>query len=131
VAYEKTYDLLQVGDQLDMTWTDALLISVDPPKKKQLVDSEIGMAWNDRSDLERRPSSNGRGRGGRSSFVLSWTAWLITTRYETGPIDGSSSSASFRGFVRFRGGRSSPCRAKYSYGIYLLHVLVMMLASAL
>jgi hypothetical protein len=33
VADKKTYDMLKVGDQLDMTWTDALLISVDPPKK--------------------------------------------------------------------------------------------------
>ena len=30
---DKTFALLKVGDQLDMTWTDALLISVDPPKK--------------------------------------------------------------------------------------------------
>jgi hypothetical protein len=24
---------LKVGDRLDMTWTNALLVSVDPPKK--------------------------------------------------------------------------------------------------
>ena len=33
VADKKSYDMLKVGDQLDMTWTDALLISVDAPKK--------------------------------------------------------------------------------------------------
>jgi hypothetical protein len=33
VADKKSFDLLKVGDQLDMTWTDALLISVDPPTK--------------------------------------------------------------------------------------------------
>ena len=33
VADKKSYDMLKVGDQLDMTWTDALLISVDLPKK--------------------------------------------------------------------------------------------------
>jgi hypothetical protein len=33
VADKKTFDTLKVGDRLDMTWTDALLISVDPPKK--------------------------------------------------------------------------------------------------
>ena len=33
VADKKTYGMLKVGDQLDMTWTEALLISVDPPKK--------------------------------------------------------------------------------------------------
>jgi hypothetical protein len=33
VADKKTFGMLKVGDQLDMTWTDALLISVDPPKK--------------------------------------------------------------------------------------------------
>jgi hypothetical protein len=29
---KKVYSALKVGDQLDMTWTEALLISVDPPK---------------------------------------------------------------------------------------------------
>ena len=33
VADKKAYALLKVGDQLDMTWTEALLISVDNPKK--------------------------------------------------------------------------------------------------
>ena len=33
VADKKVFDTLKVGDQLDMTWTEALLISVDPPKK--------------------------------------------------------------------------------------------------
>jgi hypothetical protein len=33
VADKKTFAALKVGDRLDMTWTDALLISVDPPKK--------------------------------------------------------------------------------------------------
>ena len=33
VADKKTFDLLKVGDQLDMTWTEAMLISVDPAKK--------------------------------------------------------------------------------------------------
>ena len=33
VADKKTFAQLKVGDRLDMTWTDALLISVDPPKK--------------------------------------------------------------------------------------------------
>jgi hypothetical protein len=33
VADKKTFNLLKVGDQLDMTWTEAVLISVDPPKK--------------------------------------------------------------------------------------------------
>ena len=32
VADKKAFDTLKVGDQLDMTWTDALLISVDTPK---------------------------------------------------------------------------------------------------
>ncbi len=30
---KKAFALLKVGDQLDMTWTEAVLISVDPPKK--------------------------------------------------------------------------------------------------
>lgn len=35
VADKKIFDQLKVGDQLDMTWTEALLISVDPaPAKK-------------------------------------------------------------------------------------------------
>jgi hypothetical protein len=33
VRDKKTYNMLKVGDQLDMTWTEAVLISVDPPKK--------------------------------------------------------------------------------------------------
>jgi len=33
VADKKAFAQLKVGDRLDMTWTDALLISVDPPKK--------------------------------------------------------------------------------------------------
>ena len=33
VADKKTFEMLKVGDQLDMTWTDALLISVEPQKK--------------------------------------------------------------------------------------------------
>lgn len=33
VANKKAFDQLKVGDRLDMTWTDALLISVDTPKK--------------------------------------------------------------------------------------------------
>jgi len=32
VIDKKSYDLLKVGDRLDMTWTDALLVSVDPAK---------------------------------------------------------------------------------------------------
>lgn len=32
VADKKAFALLKVGDRLDMTWTDALLISVDSPK---------------------------------------------------------------------------------------------------
>ena len=33
VKDKKVFDTLKVGDQLDMTWTDALLISAEPPKK--------------------------------------------------------------------------------------------------
>jgi hypothetical protein len=33
VADKKAFGQLKVGDQLEMTWTEALLISVDPPKK--------------------------------------------------------------------------------------------------
>jgi hypothetical protein len=33
VADKKTFNLLKVGDQLDMTWTEAVLISVDPARK--------------------------------------------------------------------------------------------------
>ena len=33
VEDKKALSKLKVGDQLDMTWTDALLVSVDPPKK--------------------------------------------------------------------------------------------------
>jgi hypothetical protein len=33
VADKKAFDTLKVGDQLDMTWTEALLISVDSPTK--------------------------------------------------------------------------------------------------
>jgi hypothetical protein len=33
VADKKAFALLKVGDRLDMTWTEALLISVDPAKK--------------------------------------------------------------------------------------------------
>jgi hypothetical protein len=33
VADKKAFEKLKVGDQLDMTWTDALLLSVDAPKK--------------------------------------------------------------------------------------------------
>jgi hypothetical protein len=33
VEDKKTFSQLKVGDQLDMTWTEAMLISVDPPKK--------------------------------------------------------------------------------------------------
>ena len=33
VTDKKAFALLKVGDRLDMTWTDALLISVEPPKK--------------------------------------------------------------------------------------------------
>lgn len=33
VADQKTFAMLKVGDQLEMTWTEALLISVDPAKK--------------------------------------------------------------------------------------------------
>ena len=33
VADKKTFAGLKVGDRLDMTWTDALLIAVEPPKK--------------------------------------------------------------------------------------------------
>jgi hypothetical protein len=33
VRDKKTFNLLKVGDQLDMTWTEAVLISVDPAKK--------------------------------------------------------------------------------------------------
>lgn len=32
VQDKKVFDMLKVGDQLDMTWTDALLISADSPK---------------------------------------------------------------------------------------------------
>jgi hypothetical protein len=32
VSEKKVFDTLKVGDQLDMTWTEALLISVDSPK---------------------------------------------------------------------------------------------------
>jgi hypothetical protein len=32
IADKKTFDLLKVGDQLDMTWTNAMLISAEPPK---------------------------------------------------------------------------------------------------
>jgi hypothetical protein len=32
VADKKIFDMLKVGDQLDMTWTNALLISAEPPK---------------------------------------------------------------------------------------------------
>jgi hypothetical protein len=32
VADKKTFDSLKVGDQLDMTWTNAMLISAEPPK---------------------------------------------------------------------------------------------------
>jgi hypothetical protein len=32
VKDKKVWDTLKVGDQLDMTWTEALLISVNPPK---------------------------------------------------------------------------------------------------
>ncbi len=33
VADKKIFDQLKVGDQLDMTWTNALLISAEPPTK--------------------------------------------------------------------------------------------------
>ncbi len=33
VQDKKAFDKLKVGDRLDMTWTNALLISIDPPKK--------------------------------------------------------------------------------------------------
>ena len=33
VADKKVFDQLKVGDRLDMTWTNALLLSVDPAKK--------------------------------------------------------------------------------------------------
>jgi hypothetical protein len=33
VEDKKAFDQLKVGDQLDLTWTEAMLISVDPPKK--------------------------------------------------------------------------------------------------
>jgi len=33
VVDKKVFDTLKIGDQLDMTWTDALLISVEPAKK--------------------------------------------------------------------------------------------------
>jgi hypothetical protein len=33
VADKKTFAQLKVGDQLDMTWTDAMMISVESPKK--------------------------------------------------------------------------------------------------
>lgn len=33
VADKKTFNLMKVGDKLDMTWTEAVLISVDPAKK--------------------------------------------------------------------------------------------------
>ena len=33
VADKKAYAQLKVGDQLDMTWTEAVLLSVDAPKK--------------------------------------------------------------------------------------------------
>jgi hypothetical protein len=32
VKDKKVFDSLKVGDQLDMTWTDALLLEVDTPK---------------------------------------------------------------------------------------------------
>ena len=32
VADKKVFDQLKVGDRLDMTWTDALLISAETPK---------------------------------------------------------------------------------------------------
>jgi len=32
VADKKTFDTLKVGDRLDMTWTEALLVSVEPSK---------------------------------------------------------------------------------------------------
>ena len=31
VADKKVFDALKIGDRLDMTWTDALLIAVEPP----------------------------------------------------------------------------------------------------
>jgi len=33
VRDKKTFNALKVGDQLDMTWTEAVLISVDPARK--------------------------------------------------------------------------------------------------
>jgi hypothetical protein len=33
VQDKKIFDQLKVGDRLDMTWTNALLISAEPPKK--------------------------------------------------------------------------------------------------
>jgi len=33
VQDKKVFDQLKVGDRLDMTWTNALLLSVDPAKK--------------------------------------------------------------------------------------------------
>ena len=33
VEDKKVFGQVKVGDQLDMTWTEAMLISVDPPKK--------------------------------------------------------------------------------------------------
>jgi|SRR5688572_13145247 len=33
VADKKAFAQLKVGDRLDMTWTEAVMISVDPPKK--------------------------------------------------------------------------------------------------
>ena len=33
VGDKKTFDSLKVGDRLDMTWTDALLIAVEPARK--------------------------------------------------------------------------------------------------
>jgi hypothetical protein len=33
VADKKVFAALKVGDQLDMTWTEAFLISVDPPQR--------------------------------------------------------------------------------------------------
>jgi len=33
VSDKKTFDSLKVGDRLDMTWTDALLLSVEPASK--------------------------------------------------------------------------------------------------
>jgi hypothetical protein len=33
VQDKKIFDQLKVGDRLDMTWTNALLLSAEPPKK--------------------------------------------------------------------------------------------------